>query len=592
MNIKSRLALHLIAWLVIVGLILSLLAGITLVWTMNQLTRIEATRQFESAGLYQLIQTIQAKGDSLEFDPELLALVRENGGWLQRIDEKGRVTDSFYTPEDVPLQYGPGELTAYWLGKTPFPYHMYLWIQEKNGVLHTLIYGLENRDDESIQKLINQATVKDKEIILTEEMNQQLKENNAWMQLLDEKGKELATFNKPAGAITDYSVQDLALRSVYPDRYATRLISHYDEETKLTWLLSYPMSGARPGTSPWWTPEIEVLAIGIGMLMLVAMLVFVITSYWFGQRLGAPIAHILKWLRFLRLGRYEEPTDSSGLPRSRDHKGNRRSKYRIYQDVIDSMESLSQTLHLNERLQEETERMREEWIAGVSHDLKTPLSSIKGYAHILDNKDYNWTSEEVRSFAKIILEKSSYMDDLINDLTLTYLLRNGQVAPSVERVELNEYVAEAIAEAANHPMYPEECIRFVPADCSVHLLIYKPWFQRIVDNLIANALLHNESGTTITVTVQAVKPSTIILTFADNGKGMSEETTARLFERYFRGTNTEMRTEGSGLGMAVTKALVEALGGQITVSSSLGKGTTISLIWEEAPLLKLPQPNQ
>ncbi|MGG4495119.1 sensor histidine kinase [Brevibacillus reuszeri] len=592
MNIKSRLALHLIAWLVIVGLILSVLAGIALVWTMKQLSRIEATRQFESAGLYQLIETIQAKGDSLQFDPELLALVRENGGWLQHVDENGRVTDSFYTPEDVPRQYGPGEITSYWLGKTPFPYHLYLWIQEKNGVLHTLIYGLEKKDDEFIQKLIDQADVKDKGIILPDELDRQLKEDHAWMQLLDEKGTELASFNKPAEALSNFSVQEMALRSVYPDRYATRLTSHYDEGTKQTWLLSYPMSGAKPGTAPWVTPEIKVLAIGIGVLMLVAMLVFVITSYWFGQRLGTPIAHILKWLRFLKLGRYEEPADSSGLPRSRDENGNRRSKYRIYQDVIDSMESLSQTLHLNEQLQVKTERMREEWIAGVSHDLKTPLSSIKGYAHILVNEDYNWTADEVRSFAKIILDKSSYMDDLINDLTLTYLLRNGQVAPSVERVELNAYLAEAIAEAANHPMYPQECIRFIPAASPAYLLVYKPWFQRIVDNLIANSLFHNENGTIITVTLQAIEPATILLTFADNGRGMDEETTARLFERYFRGTNTETRTEGSGLGMAVTKALVEALGGSIAVSSSLGKGTTISLTWKKFPAAKLPGPLQ
>lgn len=83
-----------------------------------------------------------------------------------------------------------------------------------------------------------------------------------------------------------------------------------------------------------------------------------------------------------------------------------------------------------------------------------------------------------------------------------------------------------------------------------------------MDNLVANALLHNEKGTTLTVTIQSAGPNDIALAFSDNGKGMNEETASRLFERYYRGTDTESRTEGSGLGMAVTKALVEALGEQ------------------------------
>jgi two-component system, OmpR family, sensor kinase len=67
--------------------------------------------------------------------------------------------------------------------------------------------------------------------------------------------------------------------------------------------------------------------------------------------------------------------------------------------------------------------------------------------------------------------------------------------------------------------------------------------------------------------------------FKDNCKGMDEQATARLFDRYYRGTNTDSAIEGSGLGMAVTKELVQAMGGQIQVTSKIGQGTVISIIW-------------
>ncbi|GED59836.1 HAMP domain-containing sensor histidine kinase [Brevibacillus formosus] len=580
MNIKSRIALHLVMWLVLVGLILFVLAGLTLYWTLEEMSKAQSSREFESVGLQRLIQTIEVEGENVRFDPKLLEKVRDSGGWLQRIDEKGYVTDSFFTPPDVPSYYGPGQLTAYWLRKSPFPYQLSLWIQEKDGVVHTLLYGMTNRDDDFLQQVIEEADHKNNEIMLPPSIQNQLKSKAGWVQLLDPKGTELASFNKPEKAIKDFSLEELALRSVYPDRYGATIVSHYDQNSGQTWVLSYPLPGMTPGEKPLLTPESKALFIGMGMLLLSAMLVFGIVSYLFGQRFGAPIVHVLRWLTLLRGGRYEEPANSDGVPFSQDKRGKRKRKYRIYQDVIDSMDSLSQTLYRNEKLRQETEQLRNEWIAGVSHDLKTPLSSVKGYAHLLGNAEYTWTTEEVHTFAKIILDKSAYMEDLINDLALTYRLRNGQGAPTVELVDLNVCTADAITEAAKHPFYPEGCIQFTPSAEPVYMLLYKPWFQRIVDNLVANALIHNENGTIVSISVQAVEPSTALLIFSDNGSGMDEETADRLFERYYRGTDTESRTEGSGLGMVITKALVEAFGGSIEVKTTIGQGTTISITWE------------
>jgi signal transduction histidine kinase len=137
-------------------------------------------------------------------------------------------------------------------------------------------------------------------------------------------------------------------------------------------------------------------------------------------------------------------------------------------------------------------------------------------------------------------------------------------------------------EAARHPAASAGKVRFVPAASPVYVNSYRPWLKRIFDNLVANALLHNEAETVVTVSVTGSASGEIVLTFEDNGKGMDKETADRLFERYYRGTDTESRTEGSGLGMAITKALVEELGGTIAVDTALGKGTVIRLSWKSA----------
>jgi two-component system OmpR family sensor kinase len=579
MSVNWRLALRLVGWLVVVGAVLLGLATGTVLWTIDRFNRIEAARQFDSSGMYSIVQSIQADGDSLTFDAELLELVRQSGGWLQRIDERGEVTHSFFAPPDVPARYGPGELTAYWLGSSPFPYQLFLWIQPKNGVIHTLIYGVKDTDNELMERLIRESRQEGSALILPEELVRELKSSGSWLQLVDKNGSELAFFNKPEGAMGSYNVEEMVLRAVYWDRYSTKLVTRYDAASGRTWALSSPLPGNEPGKQPWITPENRVLIQSIGALISAALLLFAAMAIWFGHRIGSPIVHVMNWVRLLGRGVYAEPTGAGGIARSRTRQGGRKRKYKVYEEVIRSMESLSDALRRNERYRTDAERLREEWVAGVSHDLKTPLSSIVGYAHMLEAEHYSWTPEEVRSFAKVILDKSSYLEGLVNDLTLTYRLRSGVAAPSMSAVEMNGFMDAALREAAaGHPGYEASIVRFKAAERPVYILAYAPWMQRIVDNLVANALTHNRKGILLEVAVKENGEEAII-EFADDGKGMDKETVERLFEQYYRGTDTDSRPEGTGLGMAVAKALTEAMGGTIGVASGIGRGTTIRLCW-------------
>ena len=98
-------------------------------------------------------------------------------------------------------------------------------------------------------------------------------------------------------------------------------------------------------------------------------------------------------------------------------------KFKLFQPVEESLNHLSERLDSNERQIKHGEQLREEWITGLSHDLKTPLSSIYGYSTMLASEDYEWTKDEMRIFAQTMQEKATYMDALIQDLTYTYQLK-------------------------------------------------------------------------------------------------------------------------------------------------------------------------
>lgn len=132
-----------------------------------------------------------------------------------------------------------------------------------------------------------------------------------------------------------------------------------------------------------------------------------------------------------------------------------------FSDVMVSIEKLSANLQRDQALRQQTENLREEWIAGVTHDLKTPLSSITGYAHLLAEPSYDWSKEEVRKFTRTMLDKSAHMDMLISDLAMTYRLKTGIKPPELMEVELNFWLHQALDQAAANPEYGKQRIIFV-----------------------------------------------------------------------------------------------------------------------------------
>ncbi|UZM99695.1 HAMP domain-containing histidine kinase [Lysinibacillus sp. MHQ-1] len=166
--------------------------------------------------------------------------------------------------------------------------------------------------------------------------------------------------------------------------------------------------------------------------------------------------------------------------------------------------------------------MREEWISNVSHDMKTPLASIRGYAELLD--DETLTSQEKAEYAQIIEKQSLHMQNLLDDLNLTMRLRHQQLPLTLKEVNMVPFIREIVIDTLNTPQFELANIDFEAISENHHQLIDEHFMRRAIINFLHNALLHNTPDVSVHVSVD--KDS---ITIADNGKGISSEDLEHIF---------------------------------------------------------------
>ncbi len=406
-----------------------------------------------------------------------------------------------------------------------------------------------------------------------------VQQSGGWLQVLDDNGGVVFSFHAPANVPTRYAPGLLVYDRLNPDAFGYRLATWYGavDDRSLTWLYGLPLG--RGSGAPARNPYLYVLALLGGSLA-----VAILAAMLFGQQLGRPLLHMMEWLQNLARGCYAEPTDRHGVPRSRTASGELRRPYRVYREVLSALERLVQALRQADRDRDRLERTREEWISGITHDLRTPLASVRGYADLFAAPSYTWSEDEVRRLGRIIAEKAAHMDGLIEDLGLTFRLRNHALPLQPAPVDVVELVRAVVIDLVNAPASDGQSVTFESAEASILYPLDAQWFTRALDNLASNASLHNPQGTTIAVSVQALREGGggrypgVRIRIQDDGAGMDQETLEHLFDRYYRGTNTsDARAKGSGLGAAIARQLVEAHGGRVSVESAVGRGTSMVL---------------
>ena len=230
----------------------------------------------------------------------------------------------------------------------------------------------------------------------------------------------------------------------------------------------------------------------------------------------------------------------------------------------------------NERLRE-ADRLKDEFVALISHDLRTPLTSITGYVELALEDDL---SDEVRGFLDVVARNAERLLGLVNDLLFVARLQAGEMSLERADVDLADVVRDAV-----HALEPRAATKRITLTCTVDsvpaLRADGGRVLQVLDNLVSNAVKFTPEGGSVHVSV--VRGSgCVAIEVTDSGIGIAPEDQRRLFERFYRAEDAvERQVPGTGLGLYISRAIAEAHEGRLTVRSELGRGSTFRL---ELPL--------
>ena len=220
------------------------------------------------------------------------------------------------------------------------------------------------------------------------------------------------------------------------------------------------------------------------------------------------------------------------------------------------------------------ERMRQDFVANVSHELKTPLASIKAYTETLLDSALHDEEVNVR-FLHRIEEQADRLNQLILDLLRLARLESGQAVFHHEPLDVAE-ILESCVETLRSRAESKELTLVLdlgPVDETTRVVADSEAFHQVFDNLIDNAIKYTPEGGSIQVIGQ-VDANWVAITVADSGIGIPRDDLPRIFERFYRVDKARSRDlGGTGLGLSIVKHVVGSIGGQISVDSRLGEGT-------------------
>ncbi|MBI3240999.1 MAG: PAS domain S-box protein [Chloroflexi bacterium] len=222
----------------------------------------------------------------------------------------------------------------------------------------------------------------------------------------------------------------------------------------------------------------------------------------------------------------------------------------------------------------EAEQLKSTFVSVVSHELKTPVSLIKGYAGTLRRDDAKWDSRTVQESLAVIEEEADRLAALIENLLDASRLQAGALKLNMGEVDLNALASELVVKFRTQTDRHAFVVEFPPTLPIVHG--DEERLRQVLINLLSNAIKYSPDGGAIRVMGRA-EPEQVVVTVSDEGMGLPDDELDKVFDRFYRAdTPATRRAQGAGLGLYLAKAVVEAHGGQIWASSEAGRGAAFS----------------
>lgn len=388
-----------------------------------------------------------------------------------------------------------------------------------------------------------------------------LDEYGLWVQIMDETGQEIFSHHKPADYPEKYSTAELIRLSDsnYENGYTVFVSSVDLSGQTLNYIVGFPYAVGKHML--YYNGEnLARLSPFAKRAVLLSACIVIICAFIYALWLSRKLSSLANGVRDISLRNYK-PMKEAG----------------VFGQLYHSLNKMDAEIQHSEKLQEETDRTRKEWIANITHDLKTPLSPIKGYAELLADEN-SLDLQAVRDYGTIIQKNADHIETLINDLKLTYQLEAGALPYAPQEVNVVRFLKELVIDMINTPAFSEREIAF-KSDMQEAVAEFDPdLLRRAIQNIMINALVHNPPDTKVSIVVSNVHENRFCISISDNGTGMSEAELSHLWNRYYRGTSTAEKAEGSGLGLAISKQIISLHGGDINVNSRIGEGAEFSVV--------------
>ncbi|MEQ1684030.1 MAG: PAS-domain containing protein [Burkholderiaceae bacterium] len=252
------------------------------------------------------------------------------------------------------------------------------------------------------------------------------------------------------------------------------------------------------------------------------------------------------------------------------------SLVRTYADVTAYFEA-QQALHDAKEEAERANRAKSEFLSRMSHELRTPMNAILGFGQLLVSDTKHPLADQQREHVGEILRGARHLLSLINEVLDLALVETGKLQVSLEPVQLADLLQEC--RGLVHPLARADGIEVAMPDaaaCTCFVVADRTRLKQVLLNLLSNAIKYNRPRGHVHITC-AIDARGVRIGISDNGPGLSEQQAARLFEAFERLDAVRSGVEGAGLGLALSKHLMDAMGGEIGLDSEVGVGSTFWL---------------
>jgi PAS domain S-box-containing protein len=228
---------------------------------------------------------------------------------------------------------------------------------------------------------------------------------------------------------------------------------------------------------------------------------------------------------------------------------------------------------------ERANQVKSDFLASMSHELFTPMNAVLGFAQLLEYEDL---TEEQHSYVETILRGAHHLLDLIKEVLAFSIIDSEKIDLKIEKVELAGLIQSCLV--LTQPLAMQKKVTTIDtltAACNVTVLADSLRLKQVLLNLISNAVKYNRENGNVKLQCELLNPQTIKISVIDTGIGLTEEQMAKLFQPFERLSAKNSAIEGAGLGLSISKKLIETMNGKIGVESKIGDGCCF---WLEIPL--------